>query len=161
MKLIDKKGKLFGIINIIDLAVLLILAVLVVGGAMRFKSKPISSSGEKEALITMEVSDVRMTTVNNINVGDIMFTYDKGGRIGEVVEVNHEAYREPLEKDGTWVNAEVPDKYVVTFVIKANVKDNPDVIIAGEEQMRIGNQYRIKSKKMASFGTVMDMQVVD
>lgn len=161
MKIIDEKGKLFGLINVIDLAVVLILVLLVVGGAKRFKSKPVVSSGEKEALITMEVSDVRMTTVENIKVGDVFYHYDKGGLIGEIVKVDHEPYREPVEKDGTWVNAEVPEKYTVTFVMEATVKDNPDNIIAGGEQMRIGNQHRVKSKDIACFGTIMAIEILD
>ena len=40
--MIDKKGKLFGKINIIDLLFLIILIVAVVGGISRFKDSAIS-----------------------------------------------------------------------------------------------------------------------
>ncbi len=37
MKIIDNKGKLFGLINIIDLAVILIFVLLIGGGVKRLK----------------------------------------------------------------------------------------------------------------------------
>lgn len=159
MKIINEKGKLFGLINIIDLTVLLILALLVVGGATRMKSKPIVVNEDSKAIITFEVSDVRMATVENIVVGDPVYHYDKGGFIGNIVEVSHEPYKEPVESNGKWVNAEVPGKYVATFKVEAEVKDNPDVVVAGGEQTRVGIQFRVKNKRIAFFGTVMNIDV--
>ena len=39
MKIIDKKGRLFGLINIIDLLVIVLLIALVAVGAKRFGNK--------------------------------------------------------------------------------------------------------------------------
>ncbi|NLY45263.1 MAG: DUF4330 domain-containing protein [Tissierella sp.] len=161
MKIINEKGKLFGLINIIDLAVVLILGLLVVGGAMRMKSRPIIVSEPSKAHITYEVSDVRMVSVDNINVGDPLYHYDKGDFVGTIIEKEVEPYTEPLERDGEWINAEVPGKYIVTFVVEADVKDNPDVIVVGGEQTRVGIQYRMKNKNIAFFGTALGMEVLD
>ena len=161
MKIINEKGKLFGLINIIDLAVVLILGLLVVGGAMRMKSKPIVVSESSKAHITYEVSDIRMVSVDNINVGDPLYHYDKGDFIGTIIEKEVEPFTEPLERDGEWVNAEVPGKYTVTFVVESDVKDNPDVIVVGGEQTRVGIQYRMKNKSIAFFGTALGMEVLD
>lgn len=149
MKIINEKGKLFGVINIIDLTVLLILALLVVGGAYRMKNKPIVVSETSKAIITFEVSDIRMATVENIIEGDPIYHYDKGGFIGNIGEVTYEPYMEPVEFNGQWVNAEVPEKYVATFKVEADVKDNPDVVVAGGEQIRIGVEFRVKNKRIA------------
>lgn len=159
MKIINEKGKLFGIINVIDLSVLLILALLIVGGAKRMKTKPIIVSEETEAIVDFQVTDVRMASVENIVVGDPVYHYDKGGYLGEIIEVSYEPYREPLEKDGEWINAVVPEKYIVDFKVEASVKDNPDVILVGGEQTRIGTQYRLKNKKIAFFGTVLGFEI--
>lgn len=161
MKVINEKGKLFGLINIIDLAVVLILGLLVVGGAQRMKSKPIVVSEMSNAYITYEVSDVRMVSVENIQVGDDLYHYDKGEYIGKIVEKTFEPFKEPLEKDGEWISAEVPGKYVVNFKVEAKVKDNPDVVVVGGEQTRIGIQYRMKNKKIAFFGTALGIEVLD
>lgn len=159
MKIVNEKGKLFGLINIIDLIVVLILALIVVGGASRLKTKPIIVNEDSKAVITFEVSDVRMATVENIIVGDPIYHYDKGGFIGNITDVKVEPYKEPVESNGQWVNAEIPEKYVATFTVDADVRDNPDVIIAGNEQTRIGVQFRVKNKRIAFFGTVMKIEV--
>lgn len=161
MKIINEKGKLFGIINIIDLTVLLVMALLVVGGIQRMKSRPIVVDETSKALITYEVSDVRIMSVENIVEGDDLYHYDRGGYVGKIVEVDYEPYKEPVELNGQWVDAEVPNKYVVTFTVEADVKDNPDVVLVGGEQTRIGTQYRLKNKRIAFFGTVIGMEVLD
>lgn len=159
MKIINEKGKLFGIINIIDLSVLLIVGLILVGGISRMKSKPIVVNETSEAILTLEVANIRMVSVENIIEGDPIYHYDRGGEIGEILEVDYEPYKEPVESDGKWINAEVPERYVATFKVKANVKDNPDVIVAGGEQMRVGAQFRLKNKRVAFFGTVLDIEV--
>jgi hypothetical protein len=160
VKIINEKGKLFGIINVIDLAVLLVLALLVVGGTKRMKAKPITVNEDTKAIVTFEVSDVRMATVENIVVGDPIYHYDKGTLLGTIVETSYEPYKEPVESgDGKWVNAEIPGKYVVSFKVEAEVKDNPDVVVVGGEQTRIGAQFRLKNKRVAVFGTVLGIEV--
>ena len=160
MKIVNEKGKLFGLINIIDLAVVLILALIVVGGASRLRTKPIIVNEDSNAVITFEVSDVRMATIENIVVGDPIYHYDKGGFIGNITDVKVEPYKEPVEFNGEWINAEIPEKYVATFTVDAEkVRDNPDVIIAGGEQTSTGAQPRPKNKRIAFFGTVMKIEV--
>ncbi|MDR7871277.1 MAG: DUF4330 domain-containing protein [Tissierellaceae bacterium] len=161
MKIINEKGKLFGLINIIDLSVVLILGLLIVGGAKRMQSKPIIVSESSKAHITYEVQDIRMVSVDNIEVGDPLYHYDKGEFVGTIVEKEVQPFTEPLERDGEWVNAEVPEKYTVTFKVEADVKDNPDVVVVGGEQTRVGIQYRLKNKKIAFFGTVLGIKVLE
>lgn len=159
MKLMDEKGKLFGLVNIIDLMAVLVLGLLIFGGVKRLKSQPIVVDKTSEAIITYEVEDVRMATVENVVAGDPIYHYDKNEYIGEIIEVEHREYKEPVEFNGEWVSAPVPDKYVVRFKVKADVRDNPDVILAGGEQTRVGTQYRMKNKRIGFFGTAMEIEV--
>ncbi|HSH35939.1 DUF4330 domain-containing protein [Schnuerera sp.] len=160
MKIINEKGKLFGIINIIDLVVVLIIALLAVGGVKRMKKSPVAIAETKKALITVEVSDVRMATVDGIVKGDPLYHYDKGQFLGEIVEKKVEPYKEPVESgDGRWILAEVPEKYVVTMIVESDVKENPDVVIAGGEQIRIGAQFRLKNRNVAVMSTILGVEV--
>lgn len=159
MKIINEKGKLFGIINVIDLSILLIVGLILVGGISRMKSQPIIGNDASEGTITFEVANIRMVSVENILIGDSLFHYDKGTYIGEIVEVSHEPYKEPVEYEGKWVDAEVPGKYVALFKVKADLKDSTDVVIAGGEQVRVGAQFRLKNKNATFFGTVLGVEV--
>ncbi len=162
MKIIDKKGKLFGIINIIDFAVILIIALLVVGGVSRMRKSPEAQAESKKALITVEVSDVRMPTVDGVVVGDPIYHYDRGTKLGDIIDKKVDTYKEPIESpEGKWINAEVPDKYVVTMTVEANVNENPDVIIAGGEHIRIGSQFKLKNRNIAVLGTILGVEIID
>lgn len=161
MRVINEKGKLFGVINIIDLTVVLILGLLIFGGVKRMQSKPIVVSESSKAHITFDISDVRMPTVENVEVGDELYHYDKGAFLGTIVEKEVTSYTEPLEKDGEWIDAEIPGKYRLSIVVESDVMDNPDVVVAGGEQTRIGVEYRLKNKKVAFFGTVFGVEVLE
>lgn len=161
MKIIDKKGKLFGIINIIDLMVLIIAILLVVGGAKRLKSQPAISEDNVNVRLTFEIPEVRMATVENVVKGDTLEHYDRGELVGEIIEVDYEPFTRPIEGEGEWIQAEVPDKYNTKVVVEAKGNDSPDVLTVGGEQMRVGTQYRMKNKRIAFFGTLMNIEVLD
>jgi len=160
LKLIDNKGKLFGIINIIDLMVIILVALLAYGGVTRLKQSPVAEAETKKALVTIEISNVRMATVNGIEVGDKLYHYDKGTLFGTIVDMKVEPYKEPVESgDGRWVLAEVPEKYVVTLKVEADAKDSADVVVIGGEHTRIGTQFRLKNKKVAVTSTVLGVEI--
>jgi|SRR5690554_2128119 len=161
MKVIDKKGRLFGIINVIDLMVLLVLVFLILGGVYRMMSKPGRLKETTKAYITYEVPNIKMTTISNLKKGDLLYTYDKDELLGTIVESTYEPYSELLEREGEWVNAVVPEKYTLTLVVKADVVDNPDSIIGGGEEIRADVQYRLKNKKIAFFATVTEVELLE
>lgn len=161
MKIINEKGKLFGIINIIDLVVIVVLALLITGGVKRVKkTRPDMVSETKAATVTIEVSEVRKPTVDGLVVGDPIYHYDKGNYFGKIADVKVEPFKEPVESgDGKWIDAEVPGRYVATVTVEAEAVETPDVIIIGGEQTRIGHQFRLKNKKVAVFGTILGVEV--
>ena len=69
-------------------------------------------------------------------------------------------YRDIVESgDGKWNLAVVPEKYVATLTVEADAKETTEAIIVGGEQMRIGAQFRLKTKKATAFGTVLGVEV--
>ena len=161
MTIIDKKGKLFGKINIIDLLVLIIVVGLIAFGAKRMGSGKVSQSETKEALVTYEIAEIRQLSVDQIKVGDPLYHYDKGTYIGTIESVDVEPYRDVLEYNGRWVEAEVPKKFVANIVVKANIEETDQYYLVGGEQTRVGIQFRLKNKNFAAFGTVLDVKVED
>lgn len=160
MKVIDKKGRLFGLINIVDLLVIILIVALVATGVKRFGSK--STVGEvstKKGVISAEVKDVRDVTANNIKVGDPIYDYDKGTYLGKIASVDVEAYRDKTEYQGKFYNAEVPEKYRVLMTIDADIKDTQDFYQVGTEQVRIGAEMRIKNKSITTFMTILGIEV--
>lgn len=159
MKIIDNKGRLFGIINVIDLAVILIFATILIFGISRMTKNTATSRETKTAIVTYEISDVREVTVNNINVGDSLYHYDKGTYIGTIVSKDVQNYKDETDSNGTWYNSDVPGKYNVIIEVEAQIEETDQYYLVGGEQTRVGNQFRLKNKNFTSFGTCFGVEV--
>ncbi|EOC99537.1 DUF4330 domain-containing protein [Caldisalinibacter kiritimatiensis] len=161
MKLIDDKGKVFGIINVIDLTVLLILILLVVGGGYKvLNSQPQVVNKSENVVVKVEISGVRKPTVDGIKVGDFLYHYDRGNLFGKIVDKKVENYKEEVPtSDGKIVLADVPNKYRVILTVESSATITDQVTIIGGEHTRIGTQYRLKNKNVAVFSTVLGIEV--
>ncbi len=150
--MIDKKGKLFGKINIIDLLFLIILVVAVVGGISRFKDSAISVESTSKGRMTFLVDEVRMPTAENITEGQELYSYDKGTYMGKIAGKTVKPFEDAVEYEGQWVNAPVPDKYVVYVDVDVDIKESDKSYVVGGEEIRVGNEYRVKTKTSAFTG---------
>lgn len=160
MKIIDKKGSLFGLINIVDLLIIVLLLALVAVGVKRFGNKAaVGEATTKKGVITAEIKDVRDVTAKNVKVGDPIYDYDKGTLIGKILTAEVEPYKDKTEYQGKFFNAEVPDKYRVIVTLDADVKETQDFYQVGTEQIRIGAEMRIKNKSITSFMTILGIEV--
>ena len=160
MKIIDKKGRLFGLINIVDLLIIVLLLALVAVGEKRFGNKAaVGEATTKKGVITAEIKDVRDVTAKNVKVGDPIYNYDKGTLIGKILTAEVEPYKDKTEYQGKFFNAEVPDKYRVIVTLDADVKETQDFYQVGTEQIRIGAEMRIKNKSITSFMTILGIEV--
>lgn len=92
MKLIDKNGRLFGKISVID--VLVILAVLVLAAGLHAKTSKnaiTATTGQNDVFITysVEVEGVRSYVADAVREGDKLYEQDRstGGSIGEILSI--------------------------------------------------------------------------
>ncbi|MBU5670168.1 DUF4330 domain-containing protein [Peptoniphilus sp. MSJ-1] len=160
MKIIDKRGRLFGLINVIDLVVILLVLALVVVGVKRFGTKAaVGDVSTKQGVVTAEITDIREATVKNIKVGDPIYDYDKGTYLGEIANVEVGPHTDEVEYQGKVVRAEVPDKFRAEIKIKADIKDTKDFYQIGTEQVRVGSQIRIKNKNITTFMTILGIEI--
>lgn len=159
MKILDKRGRLFGKLNIIDLLVLLIVGAILIFGISRMGSGVVTQGQSINGTVTYEIADVRQMTVDQINVGDPVYHYDKGTYIGTISGVDVQPFRERIDYNGRWVEADVPRKFVVLLDVDATMTESDEFYLAGGEQTRVGIQYRLKNKNFASFGVAVDINI--
>ncbi len=150
--MIDKKGKLFGKINVIDCLFLLILIVAVVGGVSRFKDSSIAVESTSKGKMTFLIDEVRMPTVENIAEGQDLYSYDKGIFMGKITGKTVRPYEDAVEYEGQWVNAPVPNKYSVYLDVEVDIKESDKSYVVGGEEIRVGNEYRVKTKTSSFTG---------
>ena len=121
-KLLDDKGRLFGIINIIDIAVILIVLLLAAAVYVKYNVLEKTSVSAENTPITYEITieGIRQSALDTLRSGDTLYSAE-GGAIGVISAVSSNPAREksPL-MDGSFVISEIPERYDVTLVIQAD-----------------------------------------
>lgn len=136
---VDKKGKLFGLINIVDLCV--IIVVLVAIGAIYFKFNLSSHSdiaaSDDKVVITYKVASVRDFTLRQFEIGDKLFLEEDDSFIGDIVNVSKEPAQDYIRTvDGKIKKAQMPDKYDVYVDVECSAYiDGDKVYIHGGKQL--------------------------
>ena len=113
--IINKDGKLFGKISVIDILAVLIIVVLIAGIASRFsgKSNVVVSSGEK-IKCTFLVKNVREYTADALKQGGPVYDKTSKEYIGEIVDVKQTEGKFKVNMaDGSFKDAVPQEKYNV------------------------------------------------
>lgn len=145
--LINKKGKLFGIINVIDLGILLVIVALVIGGVYKIKSiNSIQAEDLKQIEVTVRFEEEPKGLVEAINNGDILEDSVRGIEIGEVVSKDIELHKElVVGKDGRVEYKEIPDSYDGEIVLRGNAIVDDEGVVVETRSLYIGTEIRLKS----------------
>ena len=172
--IMDKKGKLFGKVSIVDLFVVLAVIVGVIGVFMT-KAKLdksdvqadasqmlIQSSAEKDILeIKLKIKEVRDVTRDAIVVGDTVYMVQTEKVLGVISRVESEpAVRNVESDDGTVYSAVVPERYDVTIVVETSGKQKEDGFYTDSNQkLLFGKEMEIKTSTIQTSPKVDEISV--
>ncbi|MBR5236829.1 MAG: DUF4330 domain-containing protein [Clostridia bacterium] len=127
--MLDKRGKLFGKVSIVDILVVLIVLIMAVGGFATWQkinnnvvlteNKGLVKNNALDTLaVTMRFKEVRQMTLDALKVGDEVFMEDTGKYLGEIVSVTPEpATRLIYDMNGKVIDAPVPERMDVLVVV--------------------------------------------
>jgi hypothetical protein len=161
MKIIDERGRLFGKVSVIDLAVILI--ILVMAAAYYFRTNAgkdgaeISSS--VEVRYEMTVREVRQTTVDLLRVGDPVYD-EHGVNMGVIETVSHApALIKSALTDGSYVDSTSEGRFDVTMTLKANCAVADGHIFAERKtELSIGAQIPILTKYIKTSAWITNIE---
>jgi hypothetical protein len=160
MKIINEKGKLFGIINIVDL--LLLIAVIGVIGGVGWKLLGPQVTEKVAPQVEMTADMVVIGTPPRL-IEEIERQDPKGQRLvagneympATIEDVTVEDYVvQAVTADGRIVNALDPSKKDVVFTIKAKVPagtPNPKI---GSQEVKAGKTFILKTQTMEVIATI-------
>lgn len=130
MKILDEKGKLFGKISIIDIAVILVIVLAIAGGALVYAkissndiapgASLITSSAEKPLMeAKLLIKNVRNVTKDAISVGDELYTGTKDSAyFGKIVAIEEKPHQSLITgNDGSLKYADTPDRFDLTLTV--------------------------------------------
>ncbi|SKC50623.1 DUF4330 domain-containing protein [Maledivibacter halophilus] len=147
--IIDSKGKLFGIINVIDLTILLLIIVLIGGGAYKLSSlKDLSIEDQKPIKVVIEFEEGNKGLIDAIKEGDILFDSVRGTEFGKVVDKTITPHREHvIGKDGKVEYKEIPGAFDGEIRLDSMALINEDGYLVATKPLYIGSELRLKSTK--------------
>lgn len=161
MNLIDKKGRIFGLINIIDLLIILLILAVVGRFALKVQQQP-AGVESKNIEVVLLVKEVRDATANVIKEGDIVRETKTNMVLGKVTKVEILPSDTLVNTaDGRVVNYPNPilkDVYV-TLVGSGTAGENATVI--GNSEIRVGTILNAKTNVYSVISTVMGIQVLE
>lgn len=166
--IIDEKGKLFGKVSIIDIAVILLVVISIIGGIVVYRnieqgkiapsdSALLSHSGALgEAFVEFELSNVRDVTKDAISVGDFIYSAETDKFIGEITKIASKPFKESLTgTDGTMIFAEVPEKYSLTLTVKVAGSQSEKGFFSAENiHFAVGDTMPIKTEVIETSPTI-------
>ena len=156
MKILDRRGRLFGKINIVDLFVILVVIALACAIIYKKTSKSLNSAEggasapDEYCYVTLYCNQMVPEFSKSINIGDHMVANGKFTD-ATVVAVNEEpAAYVGYDDQGKAVLSQHPLWKDVTVVIKEKISPNPVIRKVGEQEVRVGYQYIFKTQKVES-----------
>ncbi len=160
---INKEGKLFGKISIVDIVVVLAIAVLAFGLYVRFGGEETKVSTQKMQIeYTLSVKGVRLGTVEALQQLGPVTNLSTKEYIGDIVEVTYEDAVDTRElANGRIVVTPLPERYTATVKIKVDGNvNNSGYYTSTNQSINIGSTLYFTSKYANTSGTIVDVKEV-
>ncbi len=159
--IVNKEGKLFGKVSIIDIIVVLAIVVAALGIYNRFVS-----SGSKVETVTqkieytMIVKGVRQGTVDALAKGGKVYDAETKEYFGEIIGSEHTVATDYEEMpNGEIVSVELPEKFDVTVTVNIDGKVNDSGYYTGTNApITIGSRHVFYSKYAKTTGEIMSVK---
>lgn len=161
-KIFDEKGRLFGVLNILDLIAVVVVAALVFAVALRLsRTERYTDTGPVESGVefsyTFRITGVRDYTVNAIRRGDEFFS-NTNESLGKVVDISvSEAYENSETADGGIVSVRVPDRYEVVLTLETRGEIRGGRYYSDGAEISANAGISIHSKYVVTGGTVQSI----
>jgi len=159
MSLIDKKGRVFGLINIIDLLVILLI-VAVVGRFTLMQKQKSAGAVTKNIEIVVHVKEVRDATCDVVKVGDVVKETKTNAVLGKITNVEVVPSETLVETaDGRIVVAPNPVYKDMYITLQGLGSAGENAIVLGSNEIRVGTTLQLKTNMYSVTSTVMSIDV--
>jgi len=158
-----EKGKLFGLLNIVDL----IIVLLILGAIWGIFAKTSLLGHIKQnytvspVRVLIIVEGVRQYTVDVVKPGDPIKESRSGEQLGVVKEVKVEDHKEKTsDAQGVWHMSPVPGKKNIYLTVEGNLKAYNDEFKVGQTDIKVGTKITLKSKLYNFEGFILKFQEI-
>lgn len=160
--MIDRQGRLFGKVNVLDFLVVVLVVALAARLAYSWLGPGRTVKAESDVPITFTalVSGVRGPTADAIRVGDTVYETRTNTYLGKVTAVKVEPTRVLTQNpDGTQTEKESQVYKDVYVTITGLGKATPTSVMVGTQQIHIGSPLQFQTRIWGVTGTVWSIDV--
>ncbi|WP_297282811.1 DUF4330 domain-containing protein [uncultured Agathobaculum sp.] len=165
MKIINEKGKLFGVVNIVDLLVLLAVIAVAAGVGYKLFAPQIVEATSKQVPMTVVV---RVRGATPFLVKEVQRNDQVGKKIvsgssftdAVITDMQIEDYvQQVTTADGKIVDALDPSKKDLVFTIETTVAEDTAAPSIGTQEVRAGRTFIIKTNDFETTGNIDSVQI--
>ncbi|MCL2576023.1 MAG: DUF4330 domain-containing protein [Defluviitaleaceae bacterium] len=156
----DKNGKLFGKISIIDLLVIIIILAVAAAAVYRFASPNAAiSRGEQTITFTVYVESVRDFTLTNHQTGLRIYEHISNQFLGYLVDVEYAPATLEVELlNGEIGRFEAPERISLLLTIESQGRVTDNAIFAeGTYELTAGSWINIANRYVQVFGRIVEI----
>ncbi len=152
MKVINEKGKLFGIINVVDLICILIALLLVGGVGWKLLGDKVQEtvSPTTKMTTTLRIRGTYSYTLAELERRDLTGYQLIAGNDyidAYITDVEITPYIiQSVRDDGTIVDAEDPTKRDVIVTVESTVSSTTPILKIGNQEVRAGRTFTLKTR---------------
>lgn len=158
----DKNGKIFGKLSIVDLAVIVLVIVLGVGLFYRFNASATNlDAADGMVAFVVRIEGVREFTLENYHEGLRVYDRMSNQFLGYMGEVRHEPhYQTAVNMYGEVIFASRPEHVTVFMQVISNGRITEQGIFAeGTFEVNTGSSIQINTKYVQVAGVIDSIQI--
>lgn len=162
MKWIDDKGRLWGRINLIDLALIVIVIAALIFAGMKFLGRgdiPSIVSERQEVTFTIYTNAIFPFVKEQIREGDEVRLVSNNEVLGKIEKLEIKSGTGLVSTaDGRWIESDIPNKYQINIVIKGKAVKSGEYLSIGGTQLLAGSEVAVKGPKFTIKGLISDVK---
>ncbi|WP_273322459.1 DUF4330 domain-containing protein [Vallitalea guaymasensis] len=165
MKLLDKQGKLFGKIHLVDTIFIILIIILVISVIKRSASGNVKvfngNSHKVKVELTVETYAYREEYLQSLNVGDEI-AEDKKYLDGKITDINIIDDQIALtDNNGDVIIGAHPFKKKGRIIIEVQADKNGNSIKMGKQELVVGSNLFLTTEKSDLSTKIMNIEVIE
>ena len=127
--IIDKDGRLFGKVSIIDVGLVILVVLIALGTYVRFYGNGKAKKATENTKISyiVEVRGAKKLYLDEIKVGDLLGNIDSSKQCGRIKSIDSEPYKAFIvDNNGDFKESIVPGQWKLVLTIEADAVETRD-----------------------------------
>ena len=160
--MIDKNGRIFGKLNVVDALVIVLVLGLVFAAVYRFTASGMVREADQRVRFTLMIEGVRDLQVPYYITGLMAFDARNGQYIGRIAGIQYETLTTTMPlPDGTVIMAEMPGVLRLFVDIEADARVTPTAILVhGAYELNVGRRLHLNTKFIDVEGIIVGVDIL-